>query len=320
MKGEDLTGKCFGKLQVLKKTERRENSYIVWECVCACGKKTDVNTKKLKRGTVTDCGCTRKNTARNGTIAENLTGQKFGYLTAEEKVESQGGRTRWKCKCKCGKYHIVATRDLKSGKCKSCGCYKRKTASGKMKNLTGKKFGRLTVLYATPRRDKRGSVMWVCQCECGNQKEFSESALVHEKFKSCGCMGEEYRNTIYQQLHMVDGTCVEFLEKRKNRKDNVSGFRGIVVTEHNKYKAYIGFQGKNYYLGSFDTFEEAKSVRLESEKIIHDGFVTTYYCWKRKAELDEEWGKNNILRYQVTQHSDRTFSVDTNIERNTNLK
>ena len=125
-------------------------------------------------------------------------------------------------------------------------------------DLTGQKFGRLEVLSEVAKRDKRGSVIWLCQCECGNQKELSENSLVHGKARSCGCYAKQHRKIIYQQLHMIDGTCVEILEKRKQRKDNSSGFRGIVITEQNKYKAYIGFQRKRYYLGTFDTFEEAK--------------------------------------------------------------
>lgn len=39
---------------------------------------------------------------------------------------------------------------------------------GKKIDLTGQKFGRLTVLYEYPKRNNSGGVQWVCQCECGN--------------------------------------------------------------------------------------------------------------------------------------------------------
>lgn len=38
---------------------------------------------------------------------------------------------------------------------------------GKIKDLTGEVFGRLTVLGMTPERRNR-QVVWKCQCECGN--------------------------------------------------------------------------------------------------------------------------------------------------------
>lgn len=63
MKINDLTGKRFGKLTVIK----RANNYIPasgkyqlaqWECLCDCGNKTIVIGSNLKRGNTTSCGCT----------------------------------------------------------------------------------------------------------------------------------------------------------------------------------------------------------------------------------------------------------------------
>lgn len=316
MKGENLLGEKFGKLKVIEKTDKRENAYIVWKCICDCGGMIDVNTKKLKRGTVTNCGCIVKNNAKNGTKAENLLGKKFGYLTVKERVENQRGRTCWKCRCDCGKSHIVTAHELKSGKCKSCGCYKKEHASRTIVDLKGKSFGRLKVLYEMRERDENGSVMWMCACSCGKTKAISESGLVHGQAKSCGCYAEEHRKNIYKQLHRMDGTCIEILEKRKNRRDNTSGFRGIVITEHNRYKAYIGFKKEKYYLGTFDTFIEAKAARLNAEEKLHNGFVEVYYWWKQKSESNKEWAENNPLTYEVIQLQDRSFHVITNEEYN----
>lgn len=37
----------------------------------------------------------------------------------------------------------------------------------KFQDLTGMKFGRLTVIEQVG-RDKHGSIKWKCRCECGN--------------------------------------------------------------------------------------------------------------------------------------------------------
>lgn len=37
---------------------------------------------------------------------------------------------------------------------------------------------------------------------------------------------------VYDQLHMIDYTCIEFLEKRK---DNCSGFRGVYLKKWDNY-------------------------------------------------------------------------------------
>ena len=38
---------------------------------------------------------------------------------------------------------------------------------GKIKDLTGQRFGKLTVLEITEERRNR-QVVWKCQCDCGN--------------------------------------------------------------------------------------------------------------------------------------------------------
>ena len=60
----------------------------------------------------------------------NLTGQKFGRLTAIE----YAGDSKWKCVCECGKTTIVKTHKLRIGHTKSCGCYAREVsvANGRM--------------------------------------------------------------------------------------------------------------------------------------------------------------------------------------------
>lgn len=57
-------------------------------------------------------------------------------------------------------------------------------------NLTGKKYGRLTVLGLSDKRSGRKSY-WVCQCECGNKKLVRGDVLKAGDVKSCGCLKKE---------------------------------------------------------------------------------------------------------------------------------
>lgn len=57
--------------------------------------------------------------------------------------------------------------------------YERKQ-SGKMKDLSNRRFGRLTAEFPTERRDHKGSVYWSCRCICGNQVEVTEDGLMSE--------------------------------------------------------------------------------------------------------------------------------------------
>lgn len=62
-------------------------------------------------------------------------------------------------------------------------------------NLTGQKFGRLTVLEDTGKRSAGGNVIWKCQCECGNIKEANGSDLKRGRVKSCGCLRKDLAST-----------------------------------------------------------------------------------------------------------------------------
>jgi hypothetical protein len=64
----------------------------------------------------------------------------------------------------------------------------------KFHDLTGQRFGRLTVLERAP-NDKDGIVCWHCICECGTTKEIRDSALIYGNTRSCGCLNDaEHRS------------------------------------------------------------------------------------------------------------------------------
>lgn len=248
--GLKLEGQRFGHLTVLKKLDERENRYVVWLCRCDCGNEIKVNTRHLMRGTVKDCGCIPENSSRRGPVAEDLTGRRFGKLVAVKKLESKNGRTRWECRCDCGNMHISTAHSLKAGKCTSCGCGHYVRGRG-ITDISGQRFGRLTALYHTDKRSKKGSVFWHCRCDCGNEVDVTEDGLLHGNYRSCGCLRQEIWKELPGQLHMVDGTCVEMLEKRKHRSDNTSGFRGRLSAAEWKIPCYHRIQGETILYRNF---------------------------------------------------------------------
>lgn len=59
----------------------------------------------------------------------NLTGQIFERLTVLGFDHCNGSNTFWRCKCQCGNETIVASWKLRTGRTKSCGCYKSEQLS-----------------------------------------------------------------------------------------------------------------------------------------------------------------------------------------------
>ena len=188
MKGKyiDLTGQRFGKLVVLQKSAKKTASYgCVWLCQCDCGKQVFANTSALNSGTKKSCGCLR--TEVNHSRVADLTGRRFGRLVAVEKVNGPNNRTMWHCKCDCGGETYSKPSDLTHGRTKSCGCLSLEHAVqlGKthLIDLTGKRFGRLTVLERID-----DTLNYRCECDCGNEKIVSGELLRSGRTKSCGCL------------------------------------------------------------------------------------------------------------------------------------
>ena len=61
-----------------------------------------------------------------GRKAINISGQRFGHLTAVEKTKIDSHGAYWLCACDCGNEKVVRMDRLRSGKSKSCGCLQAK--------------------------------------------------------------------------------------------------------------------------------------------------------------------------------------------------
>ena len=66
-----------------------------------------------------------------------------------------------------------------------------------LEDLTGRKFGRLTVIeraedYVEPKSKKRHP-QWLCLCTCGNRKIILGSNLKRGLTNSCGCIKKKLR-------------------------------------------------------------------------------------------------------------------------------
>lgn len=65
---------------------------------------------------------------------------------------------------------------------------------GKKEDLTGRRIGRLTVIEETDER-RGGSVVWLCECDCGTRKRISAQCLKSGRVLSCGCYNREIITT-----------------------------------------------------------------------------------------------------------------------------
>ena len=100
----------------------------------------------------------------------DITGQKFNRLVAQEYVgKNKYGRALWKCQCDCGNITVVDITTLKTGKAKSCGCYRQEklTQNGDKHKTHGMSKTRLYRIWAGMiqrcRSDKYYKLISVCE-------------------------------------------------------------------------------------------------------------------------------------------------------------
>lgn len=264
----------FGKLTLPKELPKRNRSRY-WLCQCDCGNQCEVAEKHLNENGTKSCGCLSRR-AEPHTI-----GMRFGKLTLLEELPKRNGGRYWLCRCDCGNQCEVAAKHLNENGTKSCGCLFDELAAEKQTDLTGRRFGRLTVLERLYRRGNH--TYWRCRCDCGQEIKASLTNLYHGYVMSCGCLhAEQAKINMRNNIHFVQDTCVEKIACQREMVTNTSGHRGVRQVESGNWRAFLTFQKKRHNLGTYKTFEEAVAARLEGEEIYFKTFLDNYYA-KQKA-------------------------------------
>lgn len=231
----------------------------------------------------------------------DLTGKKYGKLTVIKPVPGNSRYLTWECRCDCGNTITATSRDLRFRNKTSCGCAKH--GSSLKMDITGHRYGKLTAICPTGEKNPAGSMIWKCRCDCGNETRIAVSDLNSGNCKSCGCLKEEYQKLLHDRLHLVDGTCVEWLKGRKVRSDNTSGFRGVFRKKNGKYNVSIGFKKKIYFVGVYETYREAVEARLNAEHEIFDTFLEAHQLWDAMAQKDPAWAGQNPFQFEVVKEN-----------------
>jgi hypothetical protein len=134
MPKRDLLGQRFGKLTVVGENPvKYRNSKVMWDCTCDCGGKKTVMGSSLTKGVTNSCGCL---VSKNHNV--DFTGQRFGRLVVQKRVEGVGRKKIWECLCDCGVNVVLRETVLTSGNTKSCGCLNmEKLKTGEMAKTHG---------------------------------------------------------------------------------------------------------------------------------------------------------------------------------------
>lgn len=212
---------------------------------------------------------------------DDMTGKKFGKLTVLERVEKDPSLAsrchRYLCECECGKTIIVNGNSLRTGHTTSCGCSRKLT---QIIDLTGQKFGKLTVIKLAEEKTKNNRALWLCQCECGNIIKIDSHQL--KKQKSCGCIKTSFGEEKVEKLLISIGVDYKKQYKIEDcRNERVLPF-DYAVFDMDQLICLIEFQGDIHYIvtGGWND-QERFEKQQQRDKIKKE------YCQKNNIKLIE---------------------------------
>lgn len=343
-----MIGKRFGKLTVVQLSCKNTNNQYVWKCQCDCGNSTEVTTSNLNNGSTQSCGCGKVKTKPK----EDLIGQKFNNLTVVSLSDKRDKEYRflWKCKCDCGSNEIViaTSRDLKTGRKKSCSCLKNKKIKLPI-DLTGMTFGKLKAIEMDRNfQSNDGQFKWKCKCDCGAITYVTTRNLISGVTKSCGCIkfnpNSPYKiDKVFKKLLVVWTGMKKRCGNPNYEHYDIYGGRGIVVCrEWQSFKPFYKWALSNGYStglqidrintnGNYEpsncrwvTPKENSQNKRNNKYITINGETKLISQWAKEADvttktindrIERGWSESELLsgprkRNSIRKHTGKTLVIN----------
>jgi len=187
---------------------------------------------------------------------------------------------------------------------------------GKLIDLTGQKFGRLTVLYRGPNANG-GRAQWVCMCDCGNLHTTQSYCLRRGYSRSCGCHRRQLvseANSTHGMRNTPEYRAWQGMKRRCYNPNVVSypryGGRGIKVCDR--------------WCNSFEAFYEDMGPRLSPshslDRIDNDGdYEPGNVRWTTPIEQARNTCRNHLITFNGDTLTLAEWSERTGIDAGTIL-
>lgn len=302
---QDLTGRRFGKLVVLRVDEEKsKDGKVYWFCQCDCGsKEKSIQSTALtrKKNGTKSCGCARnskeareKSRVTHNSYPNDITGLRFGRLFVLRKTamishrKCDNGGYLWECECDCGEicYHTRYALITPNG-VRSCGCLYTDSRYEIAKqyceyDLDTYDFGigycnnGTHFFFDKEDYEKIKEYSWwydgryVCAHSLKNDDYTTEILRLHRVVMNIGDREDievDHKNLVRYDCRKINLRKATTSENSRNKDYSNLSSTGIVGVrkERDKWLATIMINKKSIRLGLFNTVEEAAEKRIEAE-------------------------------------------------------
>lgn len=178
---------------------------------------------------------------------------------------------------------------------------------GRKEDLTGRRFGRLTVIEESGKLGKK--IAWLCKCDCGNYTRVRAHHLKGGQITSCGCYQRERCSThhlSYTKLYRAWASMKDRCYNTNAVEYKRYGNRGIKVCDEwrNNFEAFYEWAMANGYKDG-----------LSIDRIDVDGDYEPNNCrWVDMKVQGRNRRNNHMLTYKGETHCVSEWSEITGIK------
>lgn len=321
---QDLTGQKFGRLYVESIHSHPDKGIYLWNCKCDCGNNTIVPSNSLKNGNTKSCGCL-KSELLSENFGYDLTNQRFGRVTVlYRNNENTSYNVRsWHCICDCGKEFDSPSSSLLNGHTKSCGCLNKElTSLRSVKDMTGQRFGKLTVIRRYEENTSDRKARWVCKCDCGNESIHIGKDLRSNKVKSCGC--ENSKGEYIISKYLLDNNYNFEKQKRFDDCRDILPLPFDICIYNNNNIILCEFDGVQHFKPiKFNPYISDEDMMINFEERKHKDNIKNEYCINNNIPLMRipYWEINNIesILDNYFNNGDLTYVINPESQNNDSL-
>ena len=251
-KMKDISGIEFGYLTAIEPTDKRHRKDVVWLCRCRCGTMIEMPATRLILNNTLSCGCIMKEKIKRAN-------KYFGGTSLEKSLKDPVTSTR----SMSGYVGVTRKRD----KWQAYITYKRQHIS----------LGVYEKLEDAVKARARGKE--AVMEDAAELLKLYEA--IHENDEELPSKSTVPKNDVPYEPRVINDQPTT----AARRLDNKSGYTGVSFRK-NKWEARICYNKLRYFLGRFDTQDEAIKARQDAENLLQadpDAFVVHYEDYPKHA-------------------------------------